>query len=215
MTNVYAWPPVGYVESEWTVVDPISVSESLITGAVRESAASRSRRHVTLTVTGLGNTGSNAGYMEMLKRFLAGGIHRIRLDSFPITHHLDRIGLFDGYTLTGTPGTGGGYDTLVLTGCPPDVIVARPGDLVSVGASQAVVVREASSNGAGNATLRLMSAIAAPGTAVIGTTESAVFRAVELPRAVQPVVGDWSYTWKLIEVFEDEHATAFVEIDPW
>ena len=48
----------------------------------------------------------------------------------------------------------------------------------------------------------------------IGTVVSAVFEVTEMPSPRQPVRGNWFYTWKFREVFEDE-VGGFVELDPW
>ena len=90
MTVVYAWPPVGHAATEWTAIDPVSVSRSLLTGKRYASAAQPRRRVTQLTVNALTNTTtSGAGYMEALKRLLAGGEHCVRLYSYPINRHAD------------------------------------------------------------------------------------------------------------------------------
>lgn len=89
MINVYAWPPVGVVGHEWTEEAPIQRSRSLITGKDYLSAYARKRRVVTLNVSSLAKSRSGAGYSEMLKRLLDGGINAVRLKSYPINWWLD------------------------------------------------------------------------------------------------------------------------------
>lgn len=105
------------------------------------------------------------------------------------------------------------FTLLPVTGLPPNMLVARPGDFIQLyrvsdpGVTQIVrVVRPALTNSAGEVTLQLDRAptISYPGISFAGQDE-AVFRVDgPLPRAVQPVGGDWSYTWNFREVFADE-----------
>jgi len=48
----------------------------------------------------------------------------------------------------------------------------------------------------------------------IGAAENAVFRADEMPRAVQPLGQNWTYQWRFREIFSDE-VGGFVEVNPW
>lgn len=123
----------------------------------------------------------------------------------------------------GAPATSGGWDVLPLSGLPPSTLVARPGDFIRVyeldDASTfeiARVLAPCTSAADGTATLRLDRAVTISGGRVnLAGQDEGVFR-VEggLPRAVQPVSGDWSYTWSFREVFADE-VGGFVERDPW
>jgi hypothetical protein len=79
MTLVYAWPKVGKVAVEWTVVDPIARSRSLLNGKRYVTAAKRRRRAASLRVSGL--TRAGGGYMEVMKDYLAGGVNLVRLTS--------------------------------------------------------------------------------------------------------------------------------------
>lgn len=92
MTNVYAWPCVTALGREWTVDHPVSRSRSLITGKEYLSAAQRPRRMAELRVSSLSAGRQGAGYMEALKELLQGGIHAVRLYSFPVNHR-DVIGI--------------------------------------------------------------------------------------------------------------------------
>lgn len=122
----------------------------------------------------------------------------------------------------GTPTTDDGWPAITVTGLPPDQIVARPSEriVVYIGDSQtapleyARVLAVARSNASGVATIRLMTAISAAGLVGIGQTESIVFEALDMPRAVQPVAQNWVYTWNFREVFLDEY-TAWTELNPW
>lgn len=250
MANVYAWPPVGAVGTEWTIDAPINASRSLITGGRYVSAHARKRRMASITASSLGRGASGAGYMEMLKRFVAGGVGLVRLNSYPINWHLDAaaakswrqshqitwsqsgagvawtdgasaVTWFSGAILSGVAGTSGGWPTLTVTGLPPSRLVARPGEFVTMFASNsdqtgatAQVVTEARSNASGIAVLRLFSAMSGSGRVNIGTSDTGVFEAVSIPRAVQPVSGDWSYAWSFREVFADE-VGGFAEVNPW
>lgn len=248
--KVYAWPPVAVTGSEWTEEAPVQVSRSLVTGAEYRSAVQRKRRLATLQVAGLGLAGNmNAGYVEMLKRFL-GGVHAVRLRSYPINWWLDAqrnraqlqkqelewtaSGLdldwtsggapliwYTGVPLTGTIGTADGWDIVTVTGLPPNMLVARPGEFVTARSSPtdegttAQVVAPARSDASGVAVIRLFEPLAYGGTIELGASDTGVFYPVgPYPRSVQPVSSNWHYDWSFREVFEDE-VGGFEEIDPW
>lgn len=251
--NVIAWPPVGVIGAEWTEVAPVQVSRSILTGAERLSATQRIRRMVRLTVPAIGRDTMGAGYMEMLKRHLA-GIHLVRLNSYPINWYLDSrqyeaarssrrlnwedddteidwtddtevILWFDGTILSGATTVVGSQPALTVTGLPPNTLVARPGEFVTVYPNltsdtvsyTAQVTAPAYSNAEGEATILLFDALPTGGVwerVNIGTSQTAVFRPESYPRAVQPLSGNWSYEWSFREVFEDEVGT-FNEINPW
>lgn len=219
MPNVYAWPPVGVTGHEWTEEAPVNTSRSLLTGARFVSAAQRKRRLVTMNVSSLARGRSGAGYVEVLKRLLAGGENLVRLHSYPINSWGDAV-LYTG-TLGATAGTSGGFEILTVTGLPPETLVARPGTFLTyysppeelVGET-VMVMTEAMSDESGIAVIRLMSGLAGSGRVEIGTRDTGVFEAVDMPRAVQPVAGDWSYQCSFREVFADE-VGALTEVDPW
>jgi hypothetical protein len=210
VVNVIAFPPVGRLSHEWSEEAPLAASRSVLTGARFVSASQRKRRLCSVTVSSLGRGGAGAGYMEVLKRLLAGGEHLVRLESLPIPNALVQATL----TGTGTAGTAAGWPILTVTGLPASTRVARPGMFVSIGGDVAMIVADASSDGAGVAVLRLLTALSGSGAAVINARDSGVFEALSLPRAAQPVSGDWTWAWSFREVFENE-TDGFVEVDPW
>jgi hypothetical protein len=129
---------------------------------------------------------------------------------------------YDGTLLTGVIGTSGGYDIVTVSGLPPLTLVARPGEYITsfvdsddtVG-STAQVLAPAVSQADGTAIIRLYSPLAADGRINIGVSDTGVFRVVgEMPRAMQPFSGDWSYSWQFEEVFSDE-VGGFTEITGW
>lgn len=103
-------------------------------------------------------------------------------------------------------------------GLPPNALVALPGEFVSIlidGVwSQYMIAAPAFTNFMGVVTIRLTSAPPAGGRVSIGSRDTGVFKADEMPRAVQPASGDWSYSWSFTEVFEDERGP-FEEVNPW
>lgn len=250
MTDVYAWPPVGVIGSEWTTSQPVSLSRSMLTGKRYVSQLDRERRLARLDVSSLAKPGAmGAGYMEVLKRLLAGGVGLVRLYSYPINWHLDALAeagsrsaypvgwetdtdpslvwvgpkrWFDGTLLEGTPGTSGAWDIVTVTGLPPSQLVARPGEFLTRFASLTDTVGEtvmiqapAYSDATGEAVIRVMAAISASGRANIGGSDTGVFEALGMPRAMQPIGADWTYSWEFREVFSDEVAGGFTEVDPW
>jgi len=249
MVRVIAWPPVGVTGTEWTEDAPVQISRSMLTGAERVSAFQRKRRLATLIVPGFGRTTYDAGYIEMLKRYLE-GINLVRLNSYPINWHIEANGnpalrqsrpllwsaggdplewesgsepllWFTGTYVTGTTATVDGRPVLYVTGLPPNMLVIRPAEFITLfsetGSETVQAVAPATTDDTGAATILLFEAPAESYTSArvnLGTCDTGVFRPVDYPRAVQPVRGDWSYTWSFREVFEDE-VGEFEEFDPW
>ncbi len=245
MANVYAWPPVGHVAAEWSQIAPVGRSKSLITGGTYVSAAQRRRRVAKLEVSALALGRNGAGYIEVLKRLLDGGVHLVRLWSTPINWHLDDQASFTARTrpmswivppgqidwetdaepfgwwtgpgvTEGEATTDGGFPALRVTGLPPNQLAVRPGELITmIGGDTAMALRATSSDDDGVAVIRLLSEISGSGRVVIGTRETGVFEADSIPRAVQPMGQNWFYSWSFTEVFEDEGRGPFTEVDPW
>ncbi|AGT07908.1 hypothetical protein [Paracoccus aminophilus] len=246
--NVFPWPPVGAVGSEWTEDAPVARLRSLMTGRDQMQASQRRRRIATLQVSALARGRMGAGYSEMLKQLLEGGIHAVRLQSTPINWWLDEqarqelgfdSGPFDwragggpnplawqtgsgpnrllfltgSAVVAGTVTASGLFANMPLTGLPPRTRIAAPGDFIRIydlaDATRwevARVVREAVTTASGTVTLRLDRVPSITGGRVNLTgQDEGVFRVDgPLPRAMQTVSGDWSYTWSFREVFADE-----------
>lgn len=124
--------------------------------------------------------------------------------------------------LSGSIGTADGWPVVTVTGLPAYSLAARPGEFLqaraSLGAtsySEAMVLREAWADETGTAVIRLLSALSYGGYINIGTSLDVVCEPLDLPRAMQPVRGVWSYTWNFAEIFEDEVEGGFTELDPW
>jgi len=113
----------------------------------------------------------------------------------------------------------GGFPALRVTGLPPSQIVIRPHEVISLWVGgvkeQRRAVRVTRSDADGVAIIRVKTAFTGDGQCSLGDTESIVFRVKgQLPRAVQPQQGEWTYDWSLVEAFSDEY-DSFVEVDPW
>lgn len=243
MTDVIKWPPVSLTGWEFTVVDPVSESRTLIGGAPRTSAYLPRRRMATAVVPMNGGDGANLGYVEMLKRRLA-GIHLVRVECRPaiwcskqsrlrnaigewLTGSVEGLwlsGVTEGWwtaaSYFGTAGTADGWPVVTVTGLPPNTIVVRPHELVRMldpegPAQSARALRVTRSDGSGTAVIRLETALTGTGPISIGDTESVVFRPLDYPRAVQAVGGSGAYTWNFEEAFEDEYPGGWTEVDPW
>jgi hypothetical protein len=159
--NVYACPPFRLTGWEWTVVDPVQRSQSLLTGADYQSTAQRRRRIASLSVSAGGGDATGAGYSEVLKRLLQGGVNAVRLYSYPINRYADERGnlssrnsvpivwtsgdvtmewtsggvemvWLSGAQLFGTTGTDDGWPSVTVTGLPSNTLVARPGEFVTI-----------------------------------------------------------------------------------
>lgn len=244
--DVFAWPPVGAVGSEWTQDAPVARLRSALTGRDQKQASQRIRRIATLEVSALFSPDrSGAGYCEMLKQLLAGGIHAVRLQSGPVNWWMDEIRrrgsdqnsapiewrsagqpirwqsagqvvtwVSGAVILGGIPrADGGGWGLLSVTGLPRNATVARPGDFIRINdvadASRfevARVLRPAVTNSQGAVELKLdrVPTIARGRVNMAGQDEGVFQVDGALPRAVQPLSGDWSYTWNFREVFADE-----------
>jgi hypothetical protein len=126
--KVFAWPPVSAIGSEWTEIAPIQVSRSMITGAERVSAFQRKRRLASISVPGLGMNHHDGGYMEMLKRYLA-GVNLVRLHSYPVAWHLRKP---DRIMARGKVFTNIGQTYVEVFGLHPSVDVCRPGDFLTL-----------------------------------------------------------------------------------
>lgn len=160
MTDVIAWPPVSLTGWEITRSEPVSRSVGLIQGGRRTSAALKPRRLATAVVLGRGQDQAGAGYVEMLKAQLAGGVHLVRVECSSAVWQLARaeallhqagvdwtasgvtlnwtsggVDLIWGagqHALTGAPATDGDWDAIAVSGLPPSRIVARPSERISV-----------------------------------------------------------------------------------
>lgn len=253
--NVFPWPPVGAVASEWTSQQPVARLRSGLTGRDVMQSSQRRRRLATLVVSSLANGRMGAGYCEMLKDLLEGGVHAVRLQSSPINWWLDELDRQVGdlnpqplrwtfpsapvawqsaggpvtwvsgrVVLGGTASVSGGFGLLPVSGLPPRTTVARVGDFIRIYSpvdpavwEAARVMRLAVTDGAGVVTLKLDRVpTIARGRVNMAGQDEAVFR-VEgpLPRAVQPVSGDWQYSWSFREVFADEVDGFFERPSVW
>jgi hypothetical protein len=160
MTDVIAWPPVGLSGWEITEVTPVSRSVGLIQGGRRTSSFERTRRYATAIVLGRGQDQAGAGYVEMLKRQLAGGANLVRVDCTSCIWQLARAetrfrrqalnwtaggvtlnwtaGGTDvlwgssGYALAGEPTTDSGWPAIEVAGFPAGQVVARPSERLTV-----------------------------------------------------------------------------------
>ena len=161
MTNIYAFPPVGSVGREWTEETRVARSSYLFSGKRAVSSLGPRRRLASLTVSALALGRNGAGYSESLKRLLDGGLHLVRLWSWPVNWHLDAADMaallteplswtsggvpliwtsggvpllwFTGANVQGVAGTdAAGFPILTLSGLPPGQLVLRPFDVVRV-----------------------------------------------------------------------------------
>ncbi|NUM72730.1 hypothetical protein HUU40_00070 [candidate division KSB1 bacterium] len=250
MTNVYKWPPVVALAKKWTVLDPVSSSESLFTGAEYVSTVQRRRRIATVQASAIFSPyAAGGGYMEALKRYLKGGIHLVRLRyktrtkfgpdvvndelrggeyigwieppaGVEWTEPPGGVVWFNGTNLTCTIVTDdAGFPNIRIEGLPPNKLVALPGEFVEIVSvsdvvESHVVAKPTYSNGSGVARVRVVDVPSFGGRVSLGSYDTGVFKADELPEAMEPGGADWSYTWNFTEVYEDERGP-FVELNPW
>jgi len=239
MVNVIAFPPVHVTAFEWTLEQPIGRSRSLFDGKRFVSQAQRSRRVGAFDVQGIGADLASAGYVEMLKRFVQGGVHLVRVNIQSAQWYLagpnrktsvltwtippaplawDALLWSTGLPLSGIPQMDGTWNAIRVEGFPPNVTAAYPSERISVTngtlTEYSTVQTMAKSGPAGLALIRITSALTLTGLVSIGDTESVVFELMEMPRSMQPFSGNWSYSFGFREVFASE-TDGFVEVNPW
>lgn len=129
----------------------------------------------------------------------------------------DDLVWYDQIDITGTPSVDNGWPAIQVIGLPAGVQI-RPSEWVAVVAPGPVVTRRAltatKADENGVALIRLDDAFEAGGVVSIGGKRDLVFQAADMPRAIQPVSGDWSFEWRFREVFADE-VGGFEDVDPW
>jgi len=125
------------------------------------------------------------------------------------------------YPLAGDPVTDEGWYGLDVVGLPANRTIARPSELISVTdgttVETAFILNTVQSDATGAATIRTdkPEAFTLSGSVSIGDREDIVFEAVSVPRAVQGLSGSFGFQWDFREVFEDEYADGFTDVDPW
>lgn len=248
--RIIAFPPVGYVASRWEEAGRVQSGRGFFDGQRIASAFGPVRISASFRVSALAKNRSGAGYMEMLKRQMRHGVDLVRVKSPPVNWFLDHLGnddlrvseidwtttlygseidwtytgplaWFNDLSKQGTTGTDGkGFDTITVTGLPPNRLVCRPADVVrsyddsiqSIGVARALT--EARTDASGEVTIRLDGPLPS-GIISIGDFEERVFAVNgEFPSTDQTVSGNWFYPINLIEVLPAEYAGA-TEVDPW
>ena len=132
-----------------------------------------------------------------------------------------RLTWFVGAALTATSQTAASaaVQSILVEGFPPDTVIAWPGEFVTIYvggiAETHMVAAPARSSAAGNARIRLVTRPSGLGRVNVGTVETAVFEIVDFPRSPRPLGENWVFDFEFREIFADEVAGGFVEIDPW
>ena len=126
-----------------------------------------------------------------------------------------------GYALLGVPATVGRWHGVTVSGLPASQIVARPSDQIRIGTNDATqtglsqTVVRSDENGVATITTDRAEPFTLSGAVSIGGAENVVFEALNSPRAVQGLRGDFGFQWDFREVFEDEYSDGWTEVDPW
>jgi hypothetical protein len=195
-----------------------------------------------MQVSARSGNGAAAGMMEALKRYLRGGVHLVRLTSYPVNYggapivdpdrgsvpliwRADLVPLdwlaegedlawASGTLLSGVPGMVDHVPTITVTGLPANRHVARAGEFARVGADAAMIAIDAWSDSDGVAVLRLTDPLP-EGVVSIGESETAIFEATEMGSTARPTRGDWILSWRFREVFADEVSGEMLEVNPW
>lgn len=129
---------------------------------------------------------------------------------------------YNGTLVPGTVFQVSGQSRVSVSNLPARRLVARPGEFVTLWQQfestpiTAQIVSPMTTNGNGEGVLRLFEEVPT-GEYVrvnIGSSQTALFRPQEYPRAVQPARGNWEYEWNLREIFADE-VGGITEVNPW
>ncbi len=237
MPTIYRFPPVGISAYESSIDDPMNASRG-INGGPRYSQTRANRSIYVAEVSGIGPDGNGAGYVEALKRLLAGRPPLVQVDTLPATwwgRTRDRPALQSGDLLSWTTGgapltwtTGGepltwytsplftatpgkdDFDYIDVTGLP-DGTEVFPGDAVQVGGDVSYAMRSETIGGVRR--IYLTSALPA-GNVDIGATVTRNFSLNERPRSMQ-TQGAFSYTFEMTEVFASDFSDGLTVLDPW
>jgi hypothetical protein len=250
MTDIYAFPPAGIVSWRLAEDRRVLRSRYALSGARAVSGLGSPRRMVDLTVSALSRDRAGAGYLAQLWRYIDGGVGLVRLTLPPQNWHLDWMRLqaqagnaplfwtTGGGDLDWTTGAGAlqwfvntvrlatvttlaGYPfALQVTGLPPGIIVARPGDILRIydpddGADLgvAMVLDLTRANASGVAVVPVDADLPA-GVAAFGDERSAVFEVTAYTPGAQGLGQNWTLALSLTEVLTSEIDTP-VEVNPW
>lgn len=233
MPTVYQFPPVRVVAYENTINDPMSISVG-ISGAIRGSQTRANRSVYAATV--LGN-GDGAGYVEALKRLMAGKLPLVQVDTLPAHWWGYRRGdSLGGREVAWTSGaddlewTEGASDLLWLDATPLAAVAGNDGfdyidvegiesgltiqigEAIQIGSADALSLRKVTSDG--GTTRIYLSGPLADGFASIGRPVSKVFSLKDRPRTTQ-TSGTFVYNFDMIEALESDFADEFEVVDPW
>lgn len=204
--QVFPWPPVCAVGRSWQLVQPVAALRSALTGRDQMQSSDRARRMVMMEVPAVHRTDrAAAGYMEMLGNLLAGGVNAVRLTGWnPNIRSPSKAHEWLSIGMTASAVTVGGVGAWRVEGLPPRFPLVLPGERFRVGATLWQSINRAVADGSGVATIRVIGATSGSGALTLDQQESAVFRVNgEIPTGMQ-IVGNWSYSWSLREVFADE-----------
>ncbi|WP_422074084.1 hypothetical protein [Tranquillimonas rosea] len=142
-------------------------------------------------------------------------------DGWMLTTNTRDTFVSDNLNTYGTPTTDNGWPAVRVEGLPPGAVI-RPSEFIVMRNGEDGVADEprrvltlARADAFGWATIRLDQAFTFSGLVSIGERRDVVFQALDIPRAVQPVSGSWSFEWRFREVFEHEFSDGFQEVDPW
>lgn len=128
----------------------------------------------------------------------------------------------EGGPLLASPRTWNGLGLADATGLPPSTVAARPGQFVTVYSAGGLVsetrmlLQPIRANSAGNGLVVTETQFPAAGSLQVGTRESGIFKAEEMPRWQRGLEDrGFQIAWSLREIFADEVRQELVEIDPW
>lgn len=215
--NVYAWPPVCGVGRSWTPEQPNAVLRSALTGKDQRQSSQRERIFAAIDVPARYRSASPAsGYMEVLRRLLAGGVNAVRLTSWSASVRPNDGDVFSRLTIgmTAVATTSGGFGAWRVDGLPPGYPLIWPGDRFRVGSTVWQAINEAVADATGRATIKVFGTPSGSGALTLGQQETAVFRVDGDFPAGPMQIGSFSYSLQLRQVFSDE-VGGFTEVNPW
>lgn len=240
--TVYTFPPVGL--RGFPVWRPEAPTRRSVSIFGRRYITAHDPRRIYAEFSASARHGRKGiGYMEALRRLLDGGVNYVRLfNKIPTAVTAERpeavrwygngapvrwtdagaaLDWYTGTPGTGTPTTQDGYPAVHVTGLPANSLICIPGEIVrigeTVGGEQRMALNEVTSDGAGEATIRVDEAFTvAAGTVIVGDVETGIFEVTGWPSGGGPIDSDFSYDWRFRQVFEDEDPSGTAtELSPW
>lgn len=221
--TIYVWPRQLRIKNwRWSVIDPINVSRSLLSGARYVSRHSRRRQIVELEVSVRADHGY--GVMEGLISLLEGGENFVRVRRAGPTDITGRRGSGSAWDvswdvawddITGRPKFGT-IPGITLSGLKPNAVGVRAGEFVRYNGKTRRLISDCIAGAGGSGFCHIDTALTDAGElpVTVGAEGDGVFEAVSIPSVTYSFASESSVLWTLSEIHADE-ITDSTELAPW